>query len=385
MSEDLEKFFKSAAKRLPTIESSSFGPNFDTFGGSRLFYRARAEITKRLIEEHGFNIVAIEGDWPEARSIDHYSRPHPLRSERAPIRGFVDWLREHNAVLPMDQRVSFNGLDVLSLGSSKRAVIDYLERVDPNLAKRARKRYGCLDPWLDDPAEYGRTSFYSDTAHYELGVIKMLQQLLDNRLKLMSHHEDGESFMDAEMNARVVRDAEGYYRAMFYGDRTRLLELRSGSKAVVWAHNSVRSSTRTNCGEINLGQLCRETFPGEVSIIGCGTHTGTVAAADEWDDPMSIMNVNPSHADSYERAMHNTGISSFMLDLRGTNTEPKLQRFIGVIYRPRTERWSHYIKTVLSKQYDAFVWFDNSNAVHGFEIAQPKEPLSQGETYPFGV
>ncbi|KAI1640847.1 putative erythromycin esterase [Biscogniauxia mediterranea] len=431
MSQDLERFFRGAAKQLPAIESSSFGTNFDAFGSSRLvligdgshgtseFYRARAEITKRLIKEHGFNIVAIEGEWPDARSIDHYTRLHPSRSKTVPIRvfdhfprwmwrntevqDFVDWLREHNAALPMDQRTSFNGLDVYSISSSKNAVVDYLERVDPSLAKRARKQYACLDPWLDDPAEYGRASFYSGTAPCEPGVAKVLQQLLKNRARLMSHHENGEAFMDAEMNARVVRDAEEYYRAIFHGDRTswnlrdthmfnaltRLLELRPGSKAVIWAHNSHvgdgRSSAGAHRGEINLGQLCREKFPGEVSIIGCGTHTGTVAAADEWDNPMKVMDVKPSHTDSYERAMHNTEIPSFMVDLRGAHTEPKLQRFIGVVYRPRTERWSHYTQTVLSGQYDAFVWFDDSTAVHAFETAQPREPLSKGETYPFGV
>ncbi|KAI1084882.1 putative erythromycin esterase [Whalleya microplaca] len=428
----ISDILRSVVQPLPAIESSSFGANFDVFGSSRLvlvgdgshgtseFYRARAAITKRLIEEHGFNIVAIEADWPDARLIDHYVRQHPRRSRDEPIRvfdhfprwmwrnsevqDFVDWLRKHNAGLPMNQRTSFNGLDLYSMSASTKAVVEYLERVDPELAKAARKRYGCLEPWLEDPAEYGRASFRTNSAKCEPGVLKMLQQLLNKRMELASHPEDGDAFLDAEINARVVRDSERYYRAMFHGDKTswnlrdghmftvlsRLLKLRPGSKAVVWAHNSHvgdarGSSMGTVRGEINLGQLCRENFPGEVSVIGCGTHTGTVAAADEWDEPMQVIDVMPSRSDSYERIMHDTGVPSFMVDLRGMKMEPRLQRFIGVIYMPATERWSHYIKTTLPEQYDAFVWFDETKAVDAFEISQPQESLSKGETYPFGV
>jgi len=268
----------------------------------------------------------------------------------------------------------------------------------------------------------------------------MLQQLLEARLQLATSSSDedgggGESFLDAEMNARVVRDAESYYRAMYKGDSTawnqrdrhmysilaRLLKLRPGSKAVVWAHNSHLGDARGSSmgvrrGEVNLGQLCRENFSSsssgtrkgdEVCIIGCGTHTGTVAAADEWDEPMQVMAVNPSRADSYERVMHDVGLSSFLLVMRqgqgqgqgqgqegismgdtgmmDGDMEPRLQRFIGVIYRPDTERYSHYIESILNRQYDAFVFFDETEAVHPFETAQPKEPLARGETYPFGL
>ncbi|KAI1498003.1 putative erythromycin esterase [Biscogniauxia marginata] len=432
MAQNFAQFLRDNAKELPPIESSSFGASFDTFGSSRLvligdgshgtseFYRARAQITKRLITEHGFNIVAIEADWPDARAIDHYTRQHPNLSKAVPIRlfdhfpiwvwrntevkDFVDWLREHNEALPMDQRTSFNGLDVYSMGASVRAVIDYLERVDKSMASTARQRYGCLDPWLDNPTEYGRISFCAQTSHCEPAVVMMLQQLLDSRLRLASHPENDESFMDAEMNARVVRDAEEYFRAMFSNAGnpenlrdahmltalSRLLKMKPGSKAVVWAHNSHLGDARgskkgVRGGDINLGQLCREKYPGEVSIIGCGTHTGTVAAAEEWYQPMRVMDINPSHPSSYERVMHKTGIPRFVIDLRGTRTVPRLQRFIGVIYKPYAERSSHYIQTVLSEQYDAFVWFDNSSAIHAFETAQPKKPLSDGETYPFGL
>ncbi len=277
-------------------------------------------------------------------------------------------------------------------------------QVDPDLAKAAKKRYGCLEPWLDDPQEYGRSVFYSSSSKCEKGVVQMLKELLANRMELASHHGNGESFVDAEMNARVVRDAERYYRSIFYADKiswnlrdehmfsvlSRLLKLQPGSKAVVWAHNSHvgdarASSMGTSRGELNLGQLCRENFGEEVSIIGCGTHAGTVAAADSWDEPMQVMNIRPSRPDSFERIFHNTGIPSFLLNTHDLQLEPMLQRFIGVIYKPKTEIYSHYMSTTLQKQYDGFVWFDRTNAVHAFETAQPKEALALGETYPFGM
>ncbi|KAI1131857.1 erythromycin esterase [Nemania abortiva] len=448
MAQDLRSAVKKAARELPDINDSSFECPQNSHGTSE-FYRARAAITKRLISEHGFNAVCIEGDWPDARVIDHYTRLHPRPSpssssssdvhsmrvfdhfprwmwRNTETQEFVDWLREHNASLPMHRRASFNGLDLYSMGASMRAVVEYLDRVDPALAKAARRRYGRLEPWLDDPSEYGLATMRSSSASCEASVVRMLQDLLSARLGLAMRPGNKESFLDAEMNARVVRDAEAYYRALYRADRSswnlrdthmfatlsRLLKLRPGSKAVVWAHNSHVGDARGSVSasrrrEVNLGQLCREGFPGagEVSIVGCGTHAGTVAAADEWDGEMRVIPVTPSRADSYERVFHDVGIPSFFVPLSslcGSNNEDEnnkdergggneataprlLQRFIGVVYRPDTERQSHYVECVLPRQYDAFVWFDRSQALEPFETAQPKEPLAMGETYPFGL
>lgn len=304
------------------------------------------------------------------------------------------------------------------MGSSIKAVVEYLDKVDPEAAATARKRYGCLEPWVEDPSQYGRAALNRGHAPCEAGVMKMLRELLRKRLEYAQGDNNGEAFLDAEMNARVVQDSEKYYRAMYYGDNeswnlrdthmfqtlSRLMKLKPNAKAVVWAHNSHLGDARAtgmgeNRGEINLGQLCRENFttPGEVTLIGTGTDGGpdcTVAAADEWDEPMKVMKVNPSREDSYERIMHDTGIPSFLLNLRKGHQDeevlralekPRLERFIGVIYRPDTERWSHYMRACLTKQFDAFVWFDKSKAVHAFETAQPKEAPSLGETYPFGT
>lgn len=327
------------------------------------------------------------------------------------VQSFVHWLRRHNVSLAPEKRTSFAGLDLYSLGTSMRQVQDYLSRHDPDAAALAKKRYSCLERWTDDPALYGRHAFIKSAAPCEQGVVAMLRDLLQKRLALMAQ-DDGEDFFDAEMNARLVRDAEEYYRAMYYGSDAswnlrdshffstllRLLQNREGARAVVWAHNSHVGDARfTGMGEsrneLNLGQLCKEQFGASCSIIGCGSHAGTVAAAHGWDDPMEVMDVNPSRPDSYEWLMHETGLPSFMLDLReGKLNEDlraellkkRLQRFIGVMYRPDTERWSHYSQAILPRQFDCYVWFDETEAVHAFERAQPDEPPSAGETYPFG-
>jgi erythromycin esterase-like protein len=299
------------------------------------------------------------------------------------------------------------------MGSSIQAVIKYLEKADPDLAKDARKRYSCLEPWVEEPSGYGLTSLHKGYGPCESGVLNMLNELMERRMQLMSKDEDHEGFLDAEMNARLVKDSERYYRSMYWRNDDswnlrdthmfetlkRLLEVKGG-KALVWAHNShlgdARATGMRDRGELNLGQLCREHFtaPGEVSIIGMGTHDGEVAAADNWDDDMQIMSVKPSRGDSWERVMHDANIPSFLLDLRKGHQgddvrkafeEEKLERFIGVIYRPTTEKWSHYVKSSLARQFDAFVWFDRTSAVKAFEVHQPTESVARGETYPFGL
>jgi erythromycin esterase-like protein len=300
------------------------------------------------------------------------------------------------------------------MGSSIRSVIEYLENVDPELARDARKRYGCLEPWLHNPALYGRAALQKGYAPCEPGVVNMLKDLLASRIEFSQRDHGVEGFLDAEMNARLVRDSERYYRSMYWAEEEswnlrdthmfetlqRLLKVKGG-KAVVWAHNShvgdARATGMKDRGELNLGQLCRENFnttPGEVAIIGMGTHDGDVAAADNWDEDMQIIPVNPSRKDSWERIMHDTGISAFLLDLRPgfqddevrkALEEKKLERFIGVIYRPPTERWSHYVPSRLSRQFDGFVWFDRTKAVEAFEVHQPTEAVEKGKTYPFGL
>jgi erythromycin esterase-like protein len=425
---------RAAAEPLPDFDDPAFGALFDRFAGARVvllgeashgtseFYRARCVITRHLVENHGFRIVAVEADWPDAASLDRYvrDRPQPAHAE-PPFRRFPTWmwrnteveaftthLRAWNLRRPPEDRAGFYGLDLYNLSASLRAVLDYLDRVDPEAAAVARERYGCLTPWARTPQAYGRMSLSRGYGTCEAGVLEILSDLLANRMEYAA--DDGENFLDAEANARLVKNAEAYYRAMYYSGAeswnlrdTHMFETLEAlldakgpeAKAVVWAHNShIGDASKTEMGlerdELNIGQLCRERFGEEAALIGFGTHGGTVACATDWDDPVEVKRVNPSRPDSYERLSHDSGVGRFLLDvregvhepLRHRLLEPRLERFIGVIYRPETERWSHYAECSLPQQFDAWVWFDETAAVTPLPTRQR---AGAEETYPFGL
>jgi protein-L-isoaspartate(D-aspartate) O-methyltransferase len=388
--------------------------------GTSEFYRMRERISRELIERKGFTFVAIEGDWPDAARVDRYVRQagHEAREWEAfarfptwmwrneEVRVFIDWLHEHNAGLEPQTRTAFYGLDMYSLYTSIREVLRYLDRIDPETARIARERYGCLTPWQSDPAAYGHAAISGAYRACEMEVVGMLQEILNKQNIYMTN--DGERYLDAVQNARLVADAEHYYRAMFYGSRSSwnlrdshmfetlkaLLQFHSrDSKAIVWAHNShignAASTEMSARGEFNIGELCKNEFGDRAYAIGFGTHAGTVAAATDWDGPMEIKTVRPSHPRSYERACHDSGKPRFMLPLRGDRTgarealmKPRLERAIGVIYRPQTELASHYFEAVLPLQFDEYIWFDETSAVKPFET---KELSGLPDTYPFGV
>jgi erythromycin esterase-like protein len=322
------------------------------------------------------------------------------------VEAFVEWLRRHNEGVDPSDRAAFFGLDIYSLADSIAAVLAYLDKVDPEAAKVARERYGCLTPWQHDPAVYGRAVLSERYRQCEADMVAALKDLLDKRLDYACR--DGEQFFDAAQNARLVAAAERYYRAMYYGsaeswnlrDRhmfdtlQRLLDHRgAAAKAVVWAHNSHIGDARSTDmgrvrGELNLGELVRRRFADQAALIGFGTHAGTVAAASDWDGPMEVKEVRPSRADSVERQFHDAGVPRALLalgmpgELRRRLRAPRLERFIGVIYRPESELQSHYAEVELPGQFDAFVWFDRTSAVTPLPTVQrPGTP----ETWPFGV
>ena len=421
-----------AARPLPSPEEASFAAAFDRYGDRRVvllgecshgtseFYRARAEITKHLIERHGFTLVAVEADWPDAGAVNRFVRHHAPRMKTEPVfqrfptwmwrnvevAALVDWMRDFNEGKASDAQAGFYGLDMYNLSASIASVLDYLGQVDPEAAAIAKRRYGCLTPWQDDPAIYGRAVLTERYRSCEEAVVKQCRELLESRLAYAS--EDGEEFLDAAQNARLVAAAERYYRIMYYGSAeswnlrdTHMFETLENllkaqgpqSKAVVWAHNSHIGDARftdmgMQRGELNLGQLCRERFGHAAALIGFGTHTGTVAAAHDWGEEMEVMRVRPSLPDSIERLCHDTGMPSFVLDLRNEAMRDalldwRLERFIGVIYRPATELQSHYAGVSLPGQFDAYVWFDETTAVKplGPQHARPGLP----DTYPFGL
>lgn len=420
------------AEPLPPPEQrDAFGAMFDRFGDARIvllgeathgsseFYSARAAITRRLITHHGFNLVAVEADWPDAAQIDAYVRHHAPRPRRgdtfvrfptwmwrnAEVLAFADWLRGHNEGLAAQERVSFHGLDVYSLSESIHAVLVYLDRVDPQAAADARRRYGCLMPWQDEPAHYGRAVVHGQRDSCEDAVVAQLGSLLDRRLAYL--REDGEEWFDAYQNARIVRAAERYYRVMYQGsieswnlrDRHMFDTLQAlmahkddGAKAVIWAHNSHIGNAAATAmglqGEFNIGELCRTAYGDEAVAIGFGTDTGTVAAASDWGADMQIKTVRPARPDSYEHAFRQTGIARSLTDWRNKPElaellrEPLLERAIGVIYRPETERTSHYFEAELSEQFDAYVWFEQTKAVTPLGHERPH---GAPETWPFGL
>jgi len=431
--QSLPRLIAEAAEELPNFDDRAFGALFDRYADRRVillgeashgtaeFYRARAAITRHLIERHGFTIIAVEADWPDAAAVDRYVRHRPARTAAGPpfqrfptwmwrntdVEEFLGWLREFNEPLESQQRVGFYGLDLYNMSDSIATVLEYLDKVDPEAARIARERYGCLTPWQRDPATYGRAVLNTAYRKCEQAVIQQCQELLARRLEYV--RQDGESFLDAAQSARLVASAERYYRIMYYGGAEswnlrdthmfetlqHLLDARGPhSKAVVWAHNSHIGDARyTDMGavreELNMGQLCRERFGDDAALIGFGTHTGTVAAATDWDGEMEIKRVRPSHQDSYERLCHDAKTPRFLLDLhqhealRRRLRRTRLERFIGVIYRPDTELISHYAEACLAKQFDAFVWFDETTAVTALGTQHAKAGVP--DTYPFAL
>ena len=422
-----------AAEPFGSIEAVDLGPLIERIGDARIvllgeathgtseFYRMRERISRELIVKKGFRFIAIEGDWPDAARVDHYVRhlEYPAAEWTAfarfptwmwrnnEVRDFVDWLREHNAAAKRAARVAFHGLDLYSLYVSIRSVLNYLDQVDPAAAKVARERYGCLTPWQADPATYGHAALTGSYRTCEQNVVRALKDLLEKRLAYVAH--DGERFFDAVQNARLVTNAERYYRIMYYGSRaswnlrdehmfTTLKNLLAfygtDSKAIVWAHNShVGDSAATEMalrGEHNIGHLCRQEFGAGAYLVGFGTNSGTVAAASDWDGPMEVKKVQPALPNSYERLCHATGRARFTLGLRNRADltgaqglgKPHLERAIGVIYRPETERASHYFEAMLPRQFDEYIWFDDTRAVTPFDTA---ELAGLPDTYPFGV
>lgn len=424
-----------AAAREPfgAIESMDLAPLMRRIGDARVvllgeathgtseFYRMRERISRELIEKKGFSFVAIEGDWPDAARIDHYVRhaEHPPSEWTAfarfptwmwrnrEVADFVDWLRTRNAGVEPKRRVAFHGLDLYSLHNSIREVLRYLDDVDPATARVARHRYACLTPWQSDPATYGHAAL---TGHYkscEPDVVAMLADLLDRERAYAER--DGERFLDAAQNARLVANAERYYRIMYYGSRaswnlrdTHMFETLKtllafhgpDAKVIVWAHNShVGDASATEMkarGETNIGELCRKEYGSAMYSIGFGTNSGTVAAASAWDGHMEVKRVRPALEASYEALFHEAGEAQWLLPLRAPRREdlvaalsaPRLERAIGVIYSPHTERESHYFEAVLPQQFDEFVWFDATSAVTPLTT---RELHGLPDTYPFGV
>jgi erythromycin esterase-like protein len=417
---------------LHRIAGAHFALLGEASHGTHEFYRERAEITRRLIEEQDFTAVAVEADWPDAYRVNEYVRGagDPADPEAAlagfrrfpswmwrnrDVLDFVRWLRRHNDSLPPSAtKVGFYGLDLYSLYASIDAVIRYLDQVDPAAARRARARYACFDHFAEDSRRYGYSAWLGLTESCEREAVNQLVEL--RRRAAEFQRRDGQlaadQFFFAEQNARLVRNAEAYYRAMFQGrvsswnlrDRhmaetlealARHLGARKEPKIAVWEHNShlgdARATEMGRAGELNVGQLVRERHGADCVLIGFSTYRGTVTAAADWGGPAERRNVRPALDGSYEALFHETGVARFLLlfhtgeQIAMDLSEPRLERAIGVIYRPESERLSHYFEAVLPSQFDAILHFDETRAVEPLERAAPWMAGEPPETYPTAI
>ncbi|HEX9611741.1 MAG TPA: erythromycin esterase family protein [Gemmatimonadales bacterium] len=397
--------------------------------GTHEFYRIRAEITKRLIREKGFTSVAVEADWPDAYRVNRYVRARGDDTDaiealggfkrfpqwmwrNADVLDFVGWLRAHNDGLPERARVGFYGLDLYALHASMEAVLAYLRIVDPEAARRAQARYSCFDHFGGDPQAYGYAASVALGPSCERAVVEQLVELQGSAAEYARRDGrlESDALFYAEQNARLVRNAERYYRAMF-GSRAASWNLRDRhmaetlqalvayhetggrrEKVVVWAHNShlgdARATEMGAGGELNVGQLVRQQHGRDAVLVGFLSYEGTVTAASDWDEPAERKRVRPAMPDSYEALLHEVGTRNFLLDLtrpepavRGL-AEPRLERAIGVIYRPETERLSHYFHACLPRQFDAVLYYDTTRAVEPLERSGLWERGEVPETYP---
>ncbi len=418
-------------------ESRDFDPLLKAVGDSRLvligeashgtheFYRLRAQITKRLITEKEFTAVAVEADWPDAYRVNLYVRfegddedaidalsgfqRFPAWMWRnADVLDFVGWLRNHNQHRHA-HRVGFYGLDLYSLHASMRAVLDFLDKVDSDAARRARSRYACFDAFGEDSQAYGYATSFGLGKSCEDEVIGQWMEMRRRAADLA--RRDGrvarDAFFFAEQNARLVKNAEQYYRSMFH-ERVSSWNLRdthmaetlaalmhhlgATAKVVVWAHNShlgdARATEMGQRGELNLGQLVRQKYGKEATLVGFTTHNGTVTAASGWDAPAERKFVRPALPRSYESLFHQAGIPNFLLhfgkreELTMKLREPRLERAIGVIYLPQSERASHYFHAQLPDQFDVILHYDETRAVEPLERTSLWETGEVPETYP---
>ena len=401
--------------------------------GTREFYAERARITRRLIEEHGFAAVAVEGDWPDAYRVNRYAlghtrdadAEHALRGfQRFPtwmwrnreVCDFVEWLRGHNdALAPSENKARFYGLDLYSLAASMEAVVEYLDRVDPAEAQRARNRYGCFDRLGGGEGQsYGYALAYQGALPCENEVVTQLVALRARSEQYL--RRDGIDALDeqffAEQNAAVVRDAEEYYQQMYRAEvsswnlRDRHMANTADAlvehlghhvrdpKIVIWEHNShvgdARATGMSTRGELNVGQLVRQRAHDRTALIGMTTFDGTVTAAQNWGEPTERRRVRPARADSYESLLHEVPLDAYWVATDETATrsaldEPRLERAIGVIYRPETERESHYFPARLADQFDAVIHLDRTHAIEPLEPTPVWIAGEPPETFPSGL
>jgi erythromycin esterase len=391
--------------------------------GTSEYYTWRMRISQRLIEEQGFSLIAVEGDWPDCYRVNRYvkgqggdgsafdvlhafARWPTWMWANEEVVALVDWLRRFNDRLSENRRVGFYGLDVYSLWDSLYAVLGFLRKHRPELLPAARHVFQCFEPYREDEQAYARATLWADESCEE-GVIRLLASLRRGALKPQTM--DREAQLDAEQNAVVIKNAEHYYRTMVRGgpdswnvrdrhmaDTLDRLLLKQGpqAKAIVWEHNThigdARHTDMADEGMVNVGQLAREAYGDEnVALIGFCSHRGEVIAAREWEAPMQKMPVPEGRPESWEDLLHRAISGDALLLLEpgrqtGLWQQRRGQRAIGVVYHPEYE-YGNYVPTVLPRRYDALLYLDQTQALHPLHIEEVEFPPEVPETYPTGV
>jgi erythromycin esterase len=438
VTEELVHRIKDAA--LPLRGKQDIDPLIERIGDARCvllgeashgtseYYIWRSHISRRLIEEKGFSFIAVEGDWPDCYRVNRYVKGYRDSGENGrdvlhayerwptwmwanwEIVALAEWMRQHNAELPADRKVGFYGLDVYSLWESMDAILRYLEKVDGEALKAARRAFQCFEPYEESAEDYARATAGYIPATCEREVVDMLRALRSELPKETA--EDREAAFVAEQNAWVVKNAETYYRTMIRGGSAswnvrdhhmvdtldRLMRYHEqthgpNAKAIIWEHNThvgdARATDMARAGMVNVGQLVREGRQREgVYVVGFGSHHGSVIAGQAWGAPMERMQVPEARPDTWEDALHRAGAEDKLLLLENERSGPFMEtrghRAIGVVYDPMYERWGNYVPTVLPLRYDAFVFADISRALHPLHLA-PHETGEPPETYPWGV
>lgn len=394
--------------------------------GTSEYYTWRQQISERLIREKGFSFIAVEGDWPDCYAVNRYIKGAPDAGESAQevlrkfdrwptwmwaneeVEALAEWLRRFNADLPEEARIGFYGLDVYSLWDSMYAVVQYLNRIDPKAAQVAKRAYRCFEPYGEDVQEYARATAFVP-ASCEAEVVQILSML---RRKIREYPNDREALFNAEQNALIAQNAERYYRTMVHGGPDswnirdghmadtldRLMQFHGPqSKAIVWGHNThigdARATDMAEAGMVNVGQLMRERHGEEKAVlVGFGSYRGSVVAAVEWEAPMEIMPVPPARQGSWEEGVHRNSPEDRLFIFEELDRLPDKARFyqpwehraIGVVYHPNRERFGNYVPSVMPRRYDAFLYLDETEALHPYSI-EPREEREPPETYPWAA
>jgi erythromycin esterase len=389
--------------------------------GTHEFYTWRSTISKRLIQEKGFNFIAVEGDWPDCYKINRFVKGYKdagdsvrdvlMNFDRWPtwmwanweVAALAEWLREYNRLLPGDKKIGFYGLDVYSLWDSMREMMTYLDKEDPKTAQSVRKAIQCFEPYEENEHMYARYSLTEHSCRDE--VIRLLKEI---RMKAQFMDGDREAGFNTEQNALIAVNAEKYYRSMIGFDNeswnirdTHMMETLDRlmsfhgkeAKAIIWEHNThigdARATDMKRAGMVNIGQLAREQYGvNKVYLTGFATYQGSVIAADSWGTPMEVLGVPPAREGSIEHQLHLQNTANRYLlfnseDIQKTYETSIRHRAIGVVYDPERERFGNYVPTKLSLRYDAFVFLDQTRALHPLHLKPHDEKIP--DTYPFGT